>query len=117
MFVPSRSSPMAPSGKTKQTSLDLFGRPATRLTRRAATEKGTGVAKLSGKQRDADNQEQSGDPEGAHQEEADPPADQGSEHTVLSAEDGRAFLEEEAILDPGDLMEWAFCQEPWSKSP
>ena len=54
MFAHSQSSPMAPPGKTKQTSLDLFSRLSTRTTRRTATEKGTGVAKSSGRQKDTE---------------------------------------------------------------
>ena len=105
MFVRSGSSPMALSGKTKQTSLDSFGRPPTRLTRRTAAEKGSRVSKSSSKQKEAAHQEQSGNLEGAHQEGADSPAVQGYERTVLSAEEGRAFLEEEAILDPEDQID------------
>ena len=57
MFVHSQSSPMALPGKTKQTSLDSFGRLSTRTTRWTATEKGTGVAKSSGRQKDAEQRE------------------------------------------------------------
>ena len=43
MFAPSGSSPMALSGKhMKQTSLDLFSRPGTRLARKEAEAKGSG---------------------------------------------------------------------------
>ena len=105
MFACSGSSPMVLSGKTKQTLLDSFGRPPTRLTRRTATEKGSGAAKLSSKQKKATHQEQSSNLEGACQEGADSPTAQGFENTVLGAKEGRAFLEEEAIINSEDQID------------
>ena len=47
MFAPNGSNPMAPSGRiTKQTSLDSFSRPSTRLARKEAKAKGSGETSL-----------------------------------------------------------------------
>ena len=102
MFAPNRSSPMAPVGKTKQTSIDSFSRPTTRQTKKAATERGPSAAKPGSKQKDVDDQERSGDPEGACQEDDPSLIGQGLERTTLSAEEGRAYLEEEAFIEPGE---------------
>ena len=102
MFAPNRSSPMALVGKTKQTSIDLFSRPTTRQTKKAATERGPSAAKPGSKQKDVDDQERSGDPEGACQEDDPSLIGQGLERTTLSAEEGRAYLEEEAFIEPGE---------------
>ena len=63
MFVPNRSSPKAPAGKTKHTSIDSFSRPITRQTKKAATAKAPGATKSGSKQKEIDDQEQSSDPE------------------------------------------------------
>ena len=99
MFAPSHSSPMAPHGKMKQTSLDLFGRPSTRLARKEAELKGPGAAKLSSKQKEVGQREQSREPEGIRQGEDDPSTSQDLKHNTLSLEDGWAFLDKEAIID------------------
>jgi len=104
MFAPSHSSSMVPPGKTKQTSLDSFGRPITRLARKEAEAKGSRATKLSDKQKEVDYPEQSGDPEGACQGGHNPPASQGLEHATLSMEEGCTFLKEEAIIDPAEQI-------------
>jgi len=93
------SSSMVPPSKTKQTSLDSFGRPITRLARKEAEAKGSRATKSSDKQKEVNHPEQSRDPEEARQGGHNPPVSQGLKHATLSAEEGRAFLEEEAIID------------------
>ena len=71
----------------------------------SALAKGHGVAKSSSKQKGADHCEQSGDLEGACQEKTNSLTDQDLEHATLSAEEGRAFLEEEAIIDSEERID------------
>ena len=97
---------MAPPRKaSKQTSLDSFSRPGTRLTRKEAQTKGARATKSSSTQKDADRQEQNEAPVVDHQEDDDTPAGQGPLQHILSTEEGQAFLEEEAIIDPEEQID------------
>ena len=97
---------MAPPGKaSKQTSLDSFSRPGTRLTRKEAQTKGARAAKSSSTQKDADCQEQNEGPAADCQEDDDSPAGQGLLQPILSTEVVQAFLEEEAIIDPEEQID------------
>ena len=93
---------MAPPGKaSKQTSLDSFNRPGTRLTRKEVQTKGARATKSSGTQKDADCQEQNEGLAADCQEDDDSPAGQ----PILSTKEGRAFLEEEAIINPEEQID------------
>ena len=58
-----------------------------------------GAEKLDKKQKETDHQEQSGGSAADHQEVVGPSRGKGTEPGVISAEEGRVFLEEEGFID------------------
>ena len=81
MFMCSGNSPKVPPRKgPRQTSIDSYSRPSTRLARKEAEGKETRAAKSGSRQK----------------------AGQDPQQATLSAEDGWAFLEDEAIIDSAE---------------
>ena len=145
MFACGGSSPMAPAlavKQTKQTSLDSYSRPSTRLamkevkarrTREAAsrpkTRQGMGPdevgpieakAKEKGKQKVTEPRGAPGAPVSDGSEDGESNCSQaacsgaegnnlatgkGPKHAIRSPEEGRLYLEEEAFIDPGELID------------
>ena len=92
MFVRSGSSPVAPASKaTKQTSLDLFSRPSTRLAKKAAQ-----VSQNEGKTEHTTKET----PCGATKKVPCGPPKKGLR--ISTIEEGRACLEEAQLIEPED---------------
>ena len=117
---------MAPSGNTKQTSLDSYSRPTTRLARKEAGAKGpikAATGPPSGpksKKKVTGPQSASTAPESDHPEDNESDAGrithmesevdaldpgQAPKRMIHSAEEGRTYLEEEALIDPGECVD------------
>ena len=97
---------MAPPGKVlKQTSINSFSRPGTRHATKDAAGKEPGAEKLDKKQKKTDHQEQSGGSAVDCQEDVGPSRGKGTEPGVLSAEEGRVFLEEEGFIDLAEQVD------------
>ena len=129
MFARSGSSPMAPSGNTKQTLLDSYSRPTTRLARKEAGAKGPIKAAMDPPSRPKLKKKVTGPqgtstaPESDHLEDNEPDISrimhmepevdtpdpgQAPKCTICSAEEaqeGRIYLEEEALINPGEHVD------------
>lgn len=137
MFARSGSSPKAPPGKaTKQTSLDLYSRPSTRLAKKEARAKGPGEAAPDAPSRPKSSKEAGSsntvpvkgktkrratgtrgapwDPGSDHSEDSENATSQAARsevgagesgtsqaptRVIHNAEEGRLYLEEEALID------------------
>ena len=138
MFARSGSSPMAPSGNTKQTSLDSYSRPTTRLARKEAGAKGpikAAAGPPSGpklKKKATGPQSASTAPESDHPEDNKSDASrimhtesevdaldpgQATKRMIHSAEEGRTYPEEEALIDPGKRVDMDAMAGTLVKSP
>ena len=129
---------MAPSGNTKQTSLDSYSRPTKRLARKEARAKGpikAAAGPPSGPKLEKNvtgPQSASTAPESDHPEDNEsdtgrithmesevdaPDPSQAPKHTIHSTEKGRTYLEEEALIDPGKRVDMDAMAGTLVKSP
>src|SRR6266481_6579206 len=106
MFAPNESNPMTPSIRiTRQTTLDAHSRQRSN----AVEKKSSGVSNLGGskdgnKHRKTDGQDLCMASESESPEEADQDTSQVPKCMIHNTTEGRALLEEEALIDPDEEL-------------
>ena len=100
---------MAPAtrGATKQTMLDALSRPKSRATQKNAATVDPSITKEKNKRWVVEQQDStSGSEDGLPDADEDTSADgRASQHTISSLDDGRVFLQKEALINSDDGLD------------